>query len=268
MSPSLSPICYYFAGKLLRAFRKDQQIWPGVCHAPCAPEKGQTGFEPWAVARLRRDGFGSALVLARQRAPPKTKPKSCSQLLCPGSQGTMLSSAVLLLIREQSRLLLAQITSKLLPAACWGGGSGGLGLCRLPGSLLCPSGTDGGCAGATQRDLRFLIAWHGCVGQPCPVLAGNAQQIRRKHQGRNLQTAVSLSLWERPIAFNRKQIPFWPLLSSFIGIATDPALQTSMEMSMATGLFGAAWNPATLLLSFSHLMSSLCFVSIKHYEIP
>lgn len=39
----------------------------------------------------------------------------------------MLSSVVLPLIRAQSRLLRAQITSKLLPAACWGGGAVGWG---------------------------------------------------------------------------------------------------------------------------------------------
>ena len=126
MSLSLSPICYYFAGKPLYAFRKDQQIWPTVFHAPCAPKKGQI-LNLGAVAQLRLGLFGSALVLTRQWAPPKTQPKSCSQLPCPGSQGTMLSSVVLPLIREQSRLLLAQITSKLLPAACWGGGAEGWG---------------------------------------------------------------------------------------------------------------------------------------------
>lgn len=39
----------------------------------------------------------------------------------------MLSSVVLPLIRQQSRLLLAQITSKLLPTGCWGRGDEGWG---------------------------------------------------------------------------------------------------------------------------------------------
>lgn len=99
---------------------------------PPAPwKRGKQILSLRGVAQLHLDLFGSALVLTRQQTP-KIQPKSCSQLPCPGSQGTMLSSVVLPLIREQSRLLLAQITSKLLPTVCWDGRAEG---CGSPSSL-------------------------------------------------------------------------------------------------------------------------------------
>lgn len=95
--------------------------------------------------------------------------------------------------------------------------------------------------------LSLPYSPRGCMGQPCPVPAGNTQHIYQKHQGRTLQTTASLCFWERLIAFKRKQISLWTLLSRLIAISTDWALQTGMEVNMAAGILRAVWKTAILL---------------------
>lgn len=161
-----------------------------------------------AVAELRLDPFVCALVLARQQAPPKTQPKSSSQLPCSGSRGTMLSTVLLPLIREQSSLLLAHITSKLLPAACWGGGAEGWGSAGSLAACSARQAQTGMRRGHPGRlSLPYSLACVRGATLPC-ISRKRSANISKAPRQKLANCGFSLSLWERLRALNRKQIPF------------------------------------------------------------
>lgn len=142
----------------------------------------------------------------------------------------------------------------------WGSG--------LPGSRLCSSGTARMHGGHPGR-LSLPYSPRGCMGQPCPVTAGNTQHIYQKHQGRTLQTTASLCFWERLIAFNRKWISLLTLLSRFIRISTDWALQTDMEVNTAAGILRAVWKTAVLLTVVKHVVTywvSILSSTMRHHK--
>lgn len=76
----------------------------------------------------------------------------------------MLSSVRLPLIREQSRLLLAQTTSKLLPAARWGGGAEGWGSAGSLAACSARQAQTGDAQGPPRETFTSLFPGVGAWG--------------------------------------------------------------------------------------------------------
>lgn len=151
---------------------------------PPAPwKRGKQILSLRGVAQLHLDLFGSALVLTRQQTP-KIQPKSCSQLPCPGSQGTMLSSVVLPLIREQSNCSWPRSPVNCFPL-CAGMGEQRAVVLPAPWQPALPvRHRQGMCRGHPGRlSLPYSLEWvHGAT-LPCisrKHLANISKALRQK----------------------------------------------------------------------------------------